>query len=79
MATMGTLSGFFTISAKLGSSMETPTKAVAATPSTRANRGVHSLFARSAKKKAMATNVMNSWGLVRKLTTSFRKWTAPMP
>ena len=78
MATMGTLSGFLTMSAKFGSSMETATKTAAATPPTRATRGVHSRFTRRDRKKPMATNVMNSSGLVRKLTTSLRKSTAAM-
>src|SRR5262245_59429741 len=78
MATMGMLSGFFTMRAKSGSSMETPTKMAARVNSTAATRGRQTARVLMATKKTMATRVMKMGGLVRKLTTSLRAFTTAM-
>src|SRR5450432_1087376 len=78
MATMGTLSGFFTMSAKFGSSMDRPRKTTAAMAMIVAGFARQNPRERSAHRKRMAATVMKMRGSVAALTTSFRPETKPM-
>src|SRR5258707_7263488 len=72
MATMGTLSGFFTMSAKFGSSMDTPRKATARMPMIAAGRERQIPRVRRASRNRMAATVMKISGAVSALMTSLR-------
>src|SRR5688572_29675995 len=78
MATMGTLSGLATIRKKLRSSMERARKTAPSAKATRATLGRQSPRVRRARKNSTEARVMNSHGVISRLTTSFTALTKGM-